>query len=86
MIIIRSNHFEKCFKRLPKDIQETFAKKIKLLISSNMAHPSLRVKKIQGTQLIWEASITMNYRITFELIEGGILLRRIGTHNILNTP
>ena len=86
MIIVRSDHFEKCHKKLPNHVQELFAEKIKLLVSSKLTHPSLRVKKMQGTKSIWEASITMNYRFTFELIEGGILLRRIGTHDILNNP
>lgn len=86
MIIQSSHHFKKCFKRLPKDIQNAFVEKIKLLISSNFSHPSLRVKKMRGTASIWEMSVTMNYRVTFELLEGGIFLRKIGTHDILNRP
>lgn len=86
MLIERSNHFKKCFKRLPDEIQKIFLKKLKLLIQSRLTHPSLRIKKMQGTEGIWEASLTMNYRMTFELIEGGIFLRKIGTHDILNQP
>lgn len=86
MFIQRSNHFKKCFKKLPREIQELFFEKIRLLIASKLTHPSLRIKKMKGTDQIWEASITMNYRFTFELIEGGIFLRKIGTHNILNNP
>lgn len=86
MIIQRSDHFKKCFKKLPKEIQKLFEEKIRLLIESNFSHPSLRIKKMKGTAKIWEGSITMNYRFTFELIEGGIFLRKIGTHNILQNP
>lgn len=86
MIIQRSNHFKKCFKKLPREIQELFSEKIRLLVSSKLTHPSLRIKKMNGTDQIWEGSITMNYRFTFELIEGGIFLRKIGTHNVLNNP
>ena len=86
MIIQRSNHFKKCFQKLPQDIRELFEEKIKLLIQSKLTHPSLRIKKMKGTDGIWEASITMNYRMTFELIEGGIFLRKIGTHDILTHP
>ena len=86
MTIQTSNHFKKCFKNLPSDIQDLFAQKLKLLISSHLAHPSLRVKKMKGTSSIWEFSVTMNYRVTFEMIEGGIFLRKIGTHDMLNQP
>ena len=50
------------------------------------AHPSLRVKRVQGTESIWEMSVTMNYRITFEITEERIVLRRIGTHDVLRKP
>lgn len=86
MIVQRSHHFKKCFTKLPEDIQNAFVEKIKLLISSNLSHPSLRVQKMRGTASIWEMSVTMNYRVTFELIEGGIFLRKIGTHDILHRP
>lgn len=86
MIIERSDHFKKCFKRLPKGIQNAFEEKINLLVESKLSHPSLRIKKMRGTAGIWEASVTMNYRFTFELIEGGICLRKIGTHDILENP
>jgi len=49
-----------------------------------MLHPSLRVKRIQGTKNRWEGSVTMKYRFTFELIEDTIIFRAIGTHDILN--
>jgi hypothetical protein len=34
---------------------------------------------------VWEASLTMNYRFTFNLDSDGIIIfRNIGTHAILN--
>ena len=80
-----SKPFEKLFERLPKDIRETTYDKLELFLK-DPSHPSLRVKLIKGTQGIWEMSITMNYRITFEVLEGEIYLRKIGTHDILNRP
>ena len=50
------------------------------------AHPSLRVKPVRGADGIWELSVTMNYRITFEIREEWAILRRIGTHDILRNP
>lgn len=86
MIIVRSPRFDRAYNKLPKPIQELFKKKVALLVSSNLTHPSLRVKKIQGTEGIWEASIDMAHRFTFDKIEGGIRLRVIGKHTVLERP
>ena len=78
-----TKRFRKEYRGLPKEIQNTFDKKLSLLLN-NVSHPSLRVKRIQGTKDQWEGSITMNYRFTFEFSENTILFRTIGTHDILN--
>jgi len=46
-------------------------------------HPSLRIKRIQGTKNRWEGSVTMKYRFTFEFLKDEVLFRTIGTHDIL---
>ena len=78
-----SKRFKKEFKKLPQKIQKSFNEKLSLLLQ-NMLHPSLKVKRIQGTKDRWEGSVTMKYRFTFELIEDTIIFRAIGTHDILN--
>ena len=78
-----SKRFKKEFKKLPQNIQKSFYEKLSLLFQ-NMLHPSLRVKRIQGTKNRWEGSVTIKYRFTFELIEDTIIFRAIGTHDILN--
>ena len=75
-----SRPFEKLFARLPQDIRDLTYEKLDLLLK-NPSHPSLRVKKIKGTQDIWEMSVTMSYRITFEVLAEEIYLRKIGTHD-----
>jgi mRNA-degrading endonuclease YafQ of YafQ-DinJ toxin-antitoxin module len=84
---INSYHFSRKFKKeynsLPKEIQKAFDEKLALFLN-NMFHPSLRVKRIVGTQDRWEGSITMKYRFTFEFSESMLIFRRIGTHDILN--
>ena len=53
------------------------------LIEENSRHPSLRVKKIQGTEDIFEASINMAVRVTFQFVKPDtIYLRNIGEHDI----
>ncbi len=78
-----TRRFKKEYKSLPKEIQKTFGEKLSLLLN-NVSHPSLRVKRIQGTKDRWEGSITMNYRFTFEFSGNTILFRTIGTHDILS--
>ena len=80
MNLYTTTRFEREYKNLPQEIKSTAEGKIKLFVS-NISHPSLRVKKIKGTECIWEASITMSYRLTFEKIGDGYLLRNIGPHD-----
>ena len=86
MKVVRSPRFDRSYKKLPPEARTLFTQKFRLLIGSNFRHPSLRIKRIKGTDRIWEASIDMDHRFTFEKIEGGILLRVIGGHDVLQHP
>jgi mRNA-degrading endonuclease RelE of RelBE toxin-antitoxin system len=77
--------FDRSFKRLPERIRSEVMEKLERFIA-DPTHPSLRVKRVKGTDRIWEMSITMNYRLTFEVDEKRVLLRRIGTHDGLWRP
>lgn len=77
--------FDRSFGCLPKAVQEQTLAKL-ALFRRDTAHPSMRVKRIQGTDDLWEMSITMNYRITFAFDAEVVILRRIGTHDILRNP
>ena len=77
-----SNRFKKQYKSLPHEIRQVFNEKLTLFIT-DMLHPSLRIKKIQGVQNRWEGSITMKYRFTFHFDEDTVVFRTIGTHDIL---
>ncbi|MDI6755804.1 MAG: hypothetical protein QME78_15590 [Thermodesulfobacteriota bacterium] len=78
-----TNRFRKEYRDLPKEIREGFDQKLTLLLN-DMKHPSLRIKRIQGTRNRWEGSVTMKYRFIFEFDEGIAIFRAIGTHDILN--
>ena len=80
MKIYYSSIFKEKVKLLDKKIKKTFKNKLKLMIN-NPYHPSLRTKKIQGTDNIFEASITMGYRMTWQYYKEGVLLRNIGEHD-----
>lgn len=78
-----SKRFKKEYNSLPKEVQTAFDKKLALFLD-NTTHPSLRVKRIQGTKQRWEGSVPKNYRFTFEFIENTVFFRTIGTHDILS--
>ncbi len=70
---------------MPAAIRESAYENLGKLME-DPSYPSLRVKRIRGTDFIWEMSVNMNYRITFEIWPEGYYLRKIGTHDILNRP
>ena len=77
--------FEKSYSRLSNDIAELFDKKLSMFLK-NIHHPSFRTKKMEGIKSpdIWEASLTMKYRFTYQIDkEGVIVFRNIGGHSIL---
>lgn len=82
MKILWTPPFERDFRSLPKNVQARAEKSIRLLIA-NPQHPSLHTKKMRGTKDIWEARVSESYRITFQMLGESLLLRRIGTHDVL---
>ena len=65
---------------LSLDTKKALKAKLNLMVE-NPRHPSLRTKKIQGQEGIFEASVTMDIRLTWQYTEDGILLRNIGGHD-----
>ncbi|TEB08331.1 hypothetical protein Psch_01892 [Pelotomaculum schinkii] len=76
----RSERFKRMYKKLDSE-QQNAIKRALSLMSDNINHPSLRVKRIQGTKAIWEASATMGLRITFNWENDLIVLRNCGEHD-----
>ncbi len=77
----RSKHFKKSYQKLSPVVQKQV--EALMLLATNVRHPSLRVKKIRGTDNIYELRVTRNYRISFEIEEDGYFLRRVGKHDEL---
>jgi mRNA-degrading endonuclease YafQ of YafQ-DinJ toxin-antitoxin module len=81
-----TQQFEKAMAAQSDEIIDLFEKKLEIFLT-DMFHPSFRTKKIKGLKkpIIWEASLTMNYRFTFQIGENDtIIFRNIGKHSILN--
>lgn len=80
-----TNQFKKMIKAQPRSLEKQLKKTLRLL-QENPAHPSLRSKKYQSIEGVWESSINMNYRILWEYgVEQPdvIILLAIGDHSIL---
>ncbi|MBN1662344.1 MAG: hypothetical protein JW943_01975 [Deltaproteobacteria bacterium] len=81
MIIRRTAAFLRDYRALPVAIRERVDKQLRLLFE-NFRHPSLRLKKLKGTDR-FEIRISKGYRLTLRLDQGVMEIRRVGTHNIL---
>ena len=79
----RSKIFKKMYQKLPEKIQLSFLEKGEFL-KQDFRHPSLRSKKMKSYKNpeIWEFSISMNFRVTFEVRDDLIVFRKIGTHDL----
>ena len=78
-----TDRFQKHFKTLTSQEKTRIMKKLEIL-AENPTHPSLRTKRIQGTDDLFESSVNMDIRIIW-YYEGDIMiiLVDVGHHNIL---
>jgi mRNA-degrading endonuclease YafQ of YafQ-DinJ toxin-antitoxin module len=81
--ILFSNKFKKSFSKLEFNEKKLFYKKLSLFVENHL-HPSLKTKKIQGSQILFESSINMSIRVIWMFKdESLILMLDIGHHDIL---
>lgn len=84
MNVVASERFAKSCRSFSVPLQKRVEKTVQLLAAKDPGkpfHPSFRAKRIQGTTDIWEASVTMQYRLTFQMYQDTLYLRVIGDHN-----
>ena len=78
-----TNRFQKHFKTLASQEKNQIMKKLELL-AKNPSHPSLRTKRIQGTDDLFESSVNMDIRIIWYYESDiMIILADVGRHDIL---
>ena len=82
--ITYTKRFEKYLKKLSAIEKKQIKAKVELL-ADNPLHPSLRTKRIQGTDDLFECSVNMDIRIIW-CYEGDelIVLLDVGHHAILD--
>jgi len=75
--------FKKNLKKLSQNEQKAVARKL-IILSKNPFHPSLRAKKVQGLDDVFECSVNMDIRILWTYKDGRIILvLDVGHHNIV---
>lgn len=76
--------FEKNLKRLTAKEQKMVANKLKLLIQ-NPFYPSLRTKKVQGIDNLFEFSVNMDVRVLWRYKGNDIIITLdIGHHTLVD--
>jgi mRNA interferase RelE/StbE len=78
-----TNRFKRTYNKQTSDIKDKVDDAIRALLAGRPYPKSLRVKKMKGHKFVFEASPTMDIRITFHYINPDyIVLRNVGEHEI----
>lgn len=80
MILQRSERYVRAYRKLTEADKVKVRKALRLL-SDDLRHPSLRVKRLQGMAHVWSARASDELRFTFELVEDRVVLRNVGHHD-----
>lgn len=80
MIVESSSRFRRAYRKLTPAERDRVNEAIERMVA-DLTHPSLRVKRMQGTAELWEARASAALRITFIRISGGISLSNVGAHD-----
>jgi len=80
MQFLLTPRFQRAYAALPPEDRQQVAQALRLM-STDLRHPGLRVKRIRGTKGIWEARASRHLRITFEASGESLILRNVGRHD-----
>ena len=80
MRILFTRRFQRAYLNLSLGDAERTRKALGFM-GDDLRHPGLQVKKVQGTENIWEARAGLVIRITFEIKEDAMILRNVGRHD-----
>lgn len=79
MRIVRTNHSLRSYQKAPEQIQRVFEKQTRLLLQ-DLKHPSLRAKKFDQGQDLWQARVTLDWRFYFTIDGDAYVLHEIRSH------
>lgn len=77
--------FVRDYQSLPVQIQKRFDKQLVFLLETPR-HPSLEARLVDRRRRIWKAKVDGGYRFTFQIEGEIIILRRMGSHDVMERP
>lgn len=80
MPLIRTQRFKRAYRKLEKQEQERVRQALVQLLADR-TYPGLLVKRVQGTDAVWELRAGRDIRVTFEIENDSIILRNVGHHD-----
>jgi len=79
MHLVFSKRFDRSLRDAPQALQRAFWKQSELLLL-NLRHPSLRAKKYEGSDQLWQARVTREWRFYFTIDRDAYNLVDITAH------
>lgn len=79
MRLVFSKRFDRSLRDAPQAVQRAFWKQSELLLLSPR-HPSLRAKKFEGADTLWQARVTRDWRFYFTVDRDSYNLIDITAH------
>ena len=67
-----TRHFDRAFLKFPAQVRRLYNKQVSFLVI-DIRHPSLRAKKYDETEGVWQMRVTNNIRAYF-LIQGDVYI------------
>ena len=79
MRLLRTTHFVRNYSKAPKTIQQAFDKQL-LLLLEDLHHPSLRAKKYDASNNLWQARVNRDWRFYFKIEDDTYIITSIIPH------
>jgi plasmid maintenance system killer protein len=79
MKLLRTSHFERNYAKAPQTVQRAFDRR-SLLLLSDLHHPSLRAKKYDERQGLWQARVNKDWRFYFLVLSDAYLIVAMTPH------
>ncbi len=79
MRLVFSVQFWQSYYQAPPEIQRAFDRRA-VMLATNIRHPSLRAKKYDHANDIWQARVNSNWRFYFQIADDKYILHDIMAH------
>jgi mRNA interferase RelE/StbE len=79
MKVVLSDRTIESLKDAPRNVQRAFDKQLRFLVN-NLHHPSLRTKKFDTADDLWQARVNRDWRFYFTITDDTYLIEKIIPH------